>query len=89
MQKYVGKTCKGIVSGVTDYGFYVEFPNTCEGLVRFTNDDWEGFDCIDNIRLVGRKSGRILRIGDDVLVKVTNVNVSLGQIDLEEIGSKK
>ena len=69
---------------MASYGFYVQLPNTAEGLVRLAtieNTDFELSE--DGTKLVEERTGHTLRIGDPVRVKVRAVNVSLGQVDFD------
>ncbi len=79
-----GKVWEGIVSGVTEWGFYVEIVSTkCEGLVRISDlrDDHYELDS-DNYRLVGVRTKRIIAFGDRVEVKVKKTNLEKRQMDL-------
>ena len=83
MSRFINEELEGVVSGVAPYGYYVELPNTCEGLVRTTGlpDD---FELVDDVRLVGKASGRVISIGDNVQVKIIGTNVALGQVDMAD-----
>ena len=75
----------GVVSGVTEYGIFVEMvENKCEGMVRVSalSDDYYEFD-EDNYRLVGKRTKRTITLGDDVIVKVTGTDIDRRTIDLE------
>jgi ribonuclease R len=80
----------GIVSSVTNFGIFVELPNTIEGLVHITNltDDYYHFDERQMI-MVGEYTGRIFRIGDEVKVRVANVNLDESSIDFEIVDMVK
>jgi ribonuclease R len=74
----------GIVSGVTDFGLFVEIKETgCEGLVRMTDltSDYFEFDA-ENFRLVGRANGKVYTFGDAVRVKVKECNMARRSMDL-------
>ncbi|MES2388946.1 MAG: ribonuclease R [Bacteroidota bacterium] len=74
----------GIVSGVTEWGFYVEIVETkCEGLVRVVDlqDDFFELDA-ENFRLVGTRTKRIIAFGDKVEVKIKGTNIEKRTIDL-------
>lgn len=74
----------GIITGVTDFGIFVEMVGTgCEGLVRMTDlsDDYYEYDA-DNYRLVGQRKGRIINFGDAVKVKVKTTDIQNRSIDL-------
>lgn len=80
----VGTTIKGTISGVTEWGFYVEDEKTkAEGLVHVRNipDDFYFFDQ-KNYRMVGKESGVIYRLGDTIEATITNVDLKKKQIDL-------
>ena len=84
MQQHLGKVFRGIVSGVTDWGFFVTLqPSYCEGLVRLAtlDHDYYVFDA-ERLTLVGRRSGRQVRLGDELNVKVIDANPNQRQIDL-------
>lgn len=84
MSDKIGEEFVGIVSSVTNFGIFVELPNTIEGLVHITNltDDYYHFDERQMI-MVGEHTGRIFRIGDEVKVRVANVNLDESSIDFE------
>jgi ribonuclease R len=75
----------GIVSGVTEWGVFVEITETkCEGMIRVQdmNDDYYDFDA-KNMRLIGSKSKKMITLGDKVLVRVVNTDIDRRTIDLE------
>jgi ribonuclease R len=79
------KDYDGIVTGVTEWGVYVEITETkCEGMVRVQDitDDYYDFDD-KNMRLVGSKNKRIITLGDKVRVRVTRTDIDRRTIDLE------
>jgi ribonuclease R len=84
MQTAVGSIFEGVVSGVTEWGMFVEIEeNKCEGMIRLADIPGEYFELDkDNYRLVSRKSGRIIRFGDKVRVKVMAANMTDRTIDL-------
>ena len=80
----------GIISGVTEFGFFVEIGETsCEGLVRMVDltDDFYELDK-DNYRIVGRANGRVFNFGDSVQVRVSQTNLAKRTIDLELVNMK-
>jgi ribonuclease R len=93
LQDKIGQVFDGLISGVSKWGLYVELKgNKCEGLVRY--DDMPGdFYYLDeeNFRVIGQESRRILQLGDEVKVRVKNVNLLKRQMDFELIleGTKK
>lgn len=90
MSDKIGEEFVGIVSSVTSFGIFVELPNTIEGLVHITNltDDYYHFDERQMI-MVGEYTGRIFRIGDEVKVRVANVNLDESSIDFEIVDMVK
>lgn len=83
MQDKVGKEFDGLVSGLTDWGIYVELvENKCEGMVSIKSiaDDFYEFN-EEEYMIVGRHSGRKFEIGDEVRIEVLNANLSRRQLD--------
>ncbi len=78
------KIFDGIVSGVTEWGIYVEITETkCEGMIRMTDldDDYYEFD-EQNYRVVGRRNKRMITLGDGLKVSVKNTDIDRRTIDL-------
>ncbi|WP_202923650.1 ribonuclease R [Pontibacter fetidus] len=91
MKDTIGNQYKGIVSGVTEWGIFVEIEeNKCEGMVRLSslNDDYYELDA-NNYRIIGRQSKRIISFGDEVLVEVVSANLNDRTIDLELVETLK
>ena len=82
MQGHVGAVETGIIAGVTQYGFFVQLPNTVEGLVRIASieDDFYIYD-EKNYRIVGRGSKKSYRLGDEVRIKVAGVDLENANVD--------
>lgn len=72
MAKRIGEVYEGVISGVTAWGFYVELPNTVEGLVRVNElqDDYYLFD-EERMELRGETGGRSYKLGQKIAVEVT------------------
>jgi ribonuclease R len=84
MQQFVGQSFKGMITGVTDWGLFVEMEeNRCEGMIRLRDlrDDFYYFD-EKNHALVGDVSGKIYSLGDSIWVKVKAADLDKKQIDL-------
>ncbi|MBP3730247.1 MAG: VacB/RNase II family 3'-5' exoribonuclease [Mailhella sp.] len=85
LRPHAGEIFDGVISGVTSFGFFVEF-NTMpvEGMVKVETlpPDWYDYDG-DGIRLCGIQSGRIFRLGQPVSVKLAGVNLDRLEINLE------
>ncbi len=85
----IGQIFKGVISGVTEYGVFVEITeNKCEGMIRTREmkDDQYFFD-EENYRLVGRRTGRIYSLGDPVMIKVKRADLVKKQLDFEFVDS--
>jgi len=82
MKDKIGEEFVGVVSGVTEWGIFVEIiENKCEGLVRVKDmrDDYYMFD-EDNYRYIGRNSGKIYALGDQVKIKVQDADLMKKQL---------
>ncbi|MGK7389194.1 MAG: ribonuclease R [Candidatus Cyclobacteriaceae bacterium M2_1C_046] len=85
MSTMLDKEFEGLISGVTEWGLYVEIIETkCEGMVRLADltDDFYQFD-EENYRVVGFNNKKIYTLGDKVNVRVTDTNIDRRTIDLE------
>ncbi len=82
MQDQIGKIYPGVISGITDWGIYVELLNKIEGMVpiRELDDDFYIFD-EKNYALVGRHSNKTYQLGDEVTVKIWRTNLERKQLD--------
>lgn len=83
LQDNVGKEFEGIISGVTEWGMYVELvENKCEGMIRLRdiNDDFYVLD-EKNYCIIGQRKKRKYQLGDKVTIKVKKVDLSKRQID--------
>ena len=82
MSDKIGEEYTGIISSVTSFGLFVELENTVEGLVHvsYMIDDYYHFSERHHA-LIGEMTGKVYRIGEEVNVKVTNVNIDEHSID--------
>ncbi len=82
MSRFVGEEFTGVISGITNWGFYVELPNTVEGLVRMSDlaDDYYIFD-EKNYELVGERTGKTYKLGQSVRVTVSGTDPVLRSVD--------
>lgn len=83
MAGHIGETFQGVISGVTEWGLYVEEKETkCEGMVKLRDltDDYYVFDP-KRMRVVGEKKKKVYRIGDELTVKVVTANLEKKIID--------
>lgn len=86
MAERIGEEYTGIVSSVTSFGLFVQLENTIEGLVHFNNmdDDFYRFD-EENYYIIGERTNRIYRLGDEVRIEVIGADVGKRNIDFRLI----
>ncbi|SDW10456.1 ribonuclease R [Flavobacterium degerlachei] len=87
MQDHQDQEFLGVISGVTEWGIYVEIiENKCEGMVRIRDikDDYYTFD-EKQYALVGATSNQLLQLGDEIFVKVKNADLVKKQLDFNFI----
>lgn len=82
MLSHIGEEFEGTVSGVSGYGFYVELPNTIEGLVHIStlDDDYYVYDEA-HYRLIGQHTHRVFRLGDKVRVRASKADIESHNVD--------
>ena len=83
LENNIGTEYKGIISGVTEWGMYVEIEeNKCEGMIRL-RDISDDFYVLDekNYCIVGQRKKKKYQLGDEVMIRVKNVNLAKRQID--------
>ena len=91
MQDHKDEEFLGVISGVTEWGIYVEIlANKCEGMVRIREikDDYYVFD-EKQYALVGETTKNMYQLGDEVVVKVKNADLVKRHLDFELIGKAK
>lgn len=84
MEQHLGEIFEGVISSVLSFGFFVELPNTVEGLVHVSTltDDYYSFWEKEMV-LFGQHTKKTYRIGDPVRIQVVRVDVDQRQIDFE------
>lgn len=89
MEDKIGEEYDGIISSVTNFGMFVELPNTIEGLVHvsYMTDDYYRFD-ERHYAMIGERTGNVFRIGDEITVRVVKVNKDEKSIDFEIVGMR-
>ncbi len=89
MMDKVGEEFEGIISSVTNFGMFVELDNTVEGLIRLSDltDDYYHFHELQ-MALIGERTSRVFRIGDEVKVRVVRVSLDDYTIDFEMVDMK-
>jgi ribonuclease R len=87
LEENIGNIYTGIISGVTEWGMYVELiENKCEGMIRL-RDITDDFYVLDekNYCIIGQRKNKKYQLGDEVQVKVKKVDLSKRQIDFSLI----
>ncbi|MFD2922653.1 ribonuclease R [Halobacillus naozhouensis] len=89
MEDKIGEEYEGVISSVTSFGLFVELPNTVEGLVHVSTltDDYYNFQ-EKQFAMIGERTGNMFRIGDEITIKVVNVNLDERVVDFEVVGMK-
>ena len=82
MESQIGETFEGVISGVTDWGLYVELPNTVEGLVHVNSlmDDYYVYDSV-HYTLTGERKKRSFAIGQKVKVRIAQADARERTVD--------
>jgi ribonuclease R len=90
MEDKIGEEFDGIISSVTNFGIFVELPNTIEGLVHvsYLTDDYYHYD-ERQYAMIGERTGNVFRIGDEITVRVISVDKEERSIDFEIVGMKE
>ncbi|MCR2803957.1 ribonuclease R [Paenibacillus soyae] len=85
----VGEEFDGIVSSVTSFGMFIELENSVEGLIRLSdmNDDYYHFHELHMV-LIGERTSKVYRIGDEVKIRVSRVDMDEYNIDFEMVDMK-
>jgi len=89
MQGHVGEIYDGVISGVTNFGLYVELPNTIEGMVRLDSlkDDFYDYE-EGKYRVIGRQTRKIYGLGDPVQIVVLGASPEERTIDFAMVREK-
>jgi len=90
MANEIGNTFKGVVSGLTERGMYIEIEeNKCEGMVRISDIPGDFYELDkDNYRIVGKNNKRIIQFGDEMMVVVKSANLLDRTIDFELVDDR-
>ncbi|MHB8207245.1 ribonuclease R [Mucilaginibacter sp.] len=83
LRDQVGNMFSGVISGVTEWGMYVEIiENKCEGMIRL-RDISDDFYTLDekNYAIIGQRKKKVYQLGDEVKIRVKNVDLTKKQID--------
>ena len=89
MEEHIGERFEGIISSITNFGMFVELPNTIEGLIRNEDlvDDYYFFDEV-NLQLIGKRTGKRFKMSDKVKVEVVRASKAERIIDFKIVGMK-
>ena len=81
MEKHIGETYEGVISGMTGWGIYVELPNTIEGMVPVTS--LKGYYVYDDnhYEMVSETDGTVYKLGQKVRIVVTGTDKIMRTID--------
>ena len=81
MSRHIGEYFEGVISGITNWGMYVELPNTCEGMIRL--QDMEDFYIFDENKyeLVGEMTKQTFRLGQKVQIYVADADKVMRTVD--------
>ena len=84
MSKHIGEEFEGVVSGITQYGMYVELPNTIEGMIHVASlkDDYYYYD-EEHYEMVGEKSNNKYKLGQKLMIRVLGIDMMKRTIDFE------
>ncbi len=84
MEKHLGEIFEGVISSITNWGMYVELPNTVEGMIRVTDllDDYYYYD-EEKYEMIGKDTGNVYKLGQKVKVVVTKTDKLTRQIDFK------
>ena len=83
MESHIGEEYTGIITTVTNFGFFVELPNLVEGLVHISTLDGFYTYIPEMLALVSKDKNKSYRLGDEVKIKVVNANKEEAMIDFE------
>ncbi len=90
MKDHADQDFLGVISGVTDWGIYVEIlSNKCEGMIRLGDLDDDSYEFVEEeYAVVGRKTKNAYRLGDEVYVKVKNADLVKKHLDFWMVGAR-
>jgi ribonuclease R len=83
MEKHVGEDFMGVISGITEWGVYVELNESkCEGMIRISDfkDDYYLFDQ-KNYCIEGERKGKVYQLGDSLMIRVKGADLDKKQLD--------
>lgn len=82
MEKHIGEEYRGLISGVHDFGIFIELDNTVEGLAKIENLPHDSYEYNeDSLTIRGKRAGNIYTFGDEVTVKVIGASKEAQTVD--------
>ncbi len=90
MESHTGEVFDGVISGVTEWGIYVELPNTVEGMIalRDLSDDYYEYDAA-NYQVKGRATDKVYKLGERVKVEMLRADKELREIDFMPVSKEE
>ncbi|SCY33582.1 RNAse R [Nonlabens sp. Hel1_33_55] len=90
MKDHADEEFLGVISGVTDWGIYVEIlSNKCEGMIRLGDLDDDSYEFVEEeYAVIGRRTKNAYRLGDEVYVKVKNADLVKKHLDFWMVGAR-
>ena len=89
MESHVGEEYEGVISSVTNFGFFVELPNLIEGLVHVNTLKGDFYNYVpESLALIGNNSKKTYRIGDSVYVRCVSASKETAMIDFQIVEDK-
>ncbi len=87
----IGNVFKGVVSGMTERGLFIEIiENKCEGMIKLRDISGDFYELeAKKHRVVGKRTRKVIQLGDEMWVKVKNIDIPKKLIDLEWVDPKK
>lgn len=90
MEDHIGEIYEGVISTVTNFGFFVELPNMVEGLVHVNNLKGDYYNYIpERLALIGNNTKKEYRIGDKITIKVIGASKEAAMIDFKIFEEKE
>lgn len=90
MQQRIGQVFKGVISGMTKWGMYVELENTIEGLVHVANMYDDHYDYNENTyEMIGEHMGKRYKLGQEIFVRVIDADRFMRTIDFEIVTERE
>lgn len=90
MQDHIDEEFEGVISSVVKFGFFVELPNTIEGLIHVSELQNDYFQFVESqLALVGEHTNQTFKIGQQVKVRVTKADPDTREVDFELVDAQE